>query len=197
MFFALLRKAVGDEPGSWPEIIVVFDGEQGSAERREADPGYKATRPDDDEALRPVRALGDVKAGLDFYQLLRDPAPGLGPVRVLNTARRPGSRLIGPAEVTAPVRGHAGPVRGLPGAVRRTRPTTSPASAESAPKPPQGCCPVHAQRLAALPGRHLARGRTAPWLRRRHDQRDDGERLHSPAGRGARVAGGPGLASPL
>lgn len=139
MFFALLRKAVNDELGSWPEILVVFDGEEGSAERREADPGYKANRPGGDEALRPIRALGDVKAGLDaccitwtevpdaeaddviatlaaaspgrevlimsadqdYYQLLRDPAPGLGPVRVLNTARRPGSRLIGPADVAA------------------------------------------------------------------------------------------------
>ena len=139
MFFALLRKAVNDELGTWPEILVVFDGEEGSAERREADPGYKANRPGGDEALRPIRALGDVKAGLDacgitwtevpdaeaddviatlaaaspgrevlimsadqdYYQLLRDPAPGLGPVRVLNTARRPGSRLIGPADVAA------------------------------------------------------------------------------------------------
>jgi DNA polymerase-1 len=37
----------------------------------------------------------------DYYQLLRDPAPGRGAVRVLNTARRPGSRLIGPADVNA------------------------------------------------------------------------------------------------
>jgi DNA polymerase I len=139
MFFALLRKAINDELGTWPEILVVSDGEEGSAERREADPGYKANRLGDDEALRPIRALGDVKAGLDacgitwteipdaeaddviatlaaaspgrevlimsadqdYYQLLRDPAPGLGPVRVLNTARRPGSRLIGAADVAA------------------------------------------------------------------------------------------------
>jgi DNA polymerase I len=37
----------------------------------------------------------------DYYQLLRDPGPASPGVRVLNTAMRPGSRLIGPAEVTA------------------------------------------------------------------------------------------------
>jgi DNA polymerase I len=35
----------------------------------------------------------------DYYQLLRDAGPGRGSVRVLNTARRAGSRLAGPAEV--------------------------------------------------------------------------------------------------
>lgn len=65
MFFALLRKAVNDELGTWPEVIVVFDGEDGSADRKEADSGYKANRPGDDEALRPIRALPDVKNGLD------------------------------------------------------------------------------------------------------------------------------------
>jgi hypothetical protein len=37
----------------------------------------------------------------DYYQLLRDAGPGHGSVRVLNTARRAGSRLAGPAEVRA------------------------------------------------------------------------------------------------
>ena len=37
----------------------------------------------------------------DYYQLLRDPGPTSPGVRVLNTAMRPGARLIGPAEVTA------------------------------------------------------------------------------------------------
>jgi DNA polymerase-1 len=37
----------------------------------------------------------------DYYQLLRDARPGHGSVRVLNTARRAGSRLAGPAEVRA------------------------------------------------------------------------------------------------
>jgi DNA polymerase-1 len=139
MFFALLRKAVTTELRSWPEIIAVFDGEHGSAARQETDPGYKATRPAGEQALRPILALADVKAGLDacgipwaedprqeaddviatlataatgrdvlimsadqdYYQLLRDPAPGHGAVRVLNTARKTGSRLIGPADVIA------------------------------------------------------------------------------------------------
>ena len=37
----------------------------------------------------------------DYYQLLRDAGPGHGSVRVLNTARRAGSRLADPAEVRA------------------------------------------------------------------------------------------------
>ncbi|MGH3157336.1 MAG: 5'-3' exonuclease [Streptosporangiaceae bacterium] len=139
MFFALLRKGINDELGDWPEVIVVFDGEHGSAGRKDIDPAYKATRPDTPDALRPLLALPDIKAGLDlhgitwieiedaeaddviatlaaastgrevligsmdqdFYQLLRDPDVGQAPVRVLNTAMRPGARLIGPAEVTA------------------------------------------------------------------------------------------------
>ena len=105
--------------------MVVFDGQDGAAHRKDTDPGYKATRPEDAEALRPILALADAKAGLDmhgiawieiddaeaddviatlaaaapdrdvliastdqdYYQLLRDPGPGLGAVRVLNTAR--------------------------------------------------------------------------------------------------------------
>jgi DNA polymerase-1 len=138
MFFALLRKGINDELPSWPEVIVVFDGEHGSAQRKDTDPGYKANRPESADALKPLLALPDVKAGLelfgiawveredaeaddviatlaarsahrdvlinsmdqDYYQLLRDPAPPRGAVRVLNTAMRPGHRLIGPAQVT-------------------------------------------------------------------------------------------------
>jgi DNA polymerase I len=139
MFFALLRKGINDELPGWPEVVVVFDGENGSAQRKEADSGYKANRPADDEARRPIRALPVVKAGLDlygiawvedsdaeaddmiatlaaacpdrdvliasmdqdYYQLVRDAGPGQGAVLILNTARRPGNRLIGPAEVQA------------------------------------------------------------------------------------------------
>jgi DNA polymerase I len=138
MFFALVRKGINDEFGHWPEVMVIFDGQDGSAHRKDTHPGYKATRPQAPEALRPILALADVKAGLDmhgitwieiddaeaddviatlatacpgrdvliastdqdYYQLLRDPGPDHGAVRVLNTAMRPGSRLIGPAEVT-------------------------------------------------------------------------------------------------
>jgi DNA polymerase I len=136
MFFALLRKGINEELPGWPEVVVVFDGEDGSAQRKETDSGYKANRRVDSEALRPIRALPAVKAGLDrfaitwveiqaeaddviatlaascperdvliasvdqdYYQLPRDAGPGRGSVRVLNTARRAGSRLVGPAEV--------------------------------------------------------------------------------------------------
>ena len=137
MFFALLRKGINEELPDWPEVVVVFDGENGSAQRKATDSDYKANRPDGDEALKPIRALPSVKAGLDlfaitwveiddaeaddviatlaascperdvliasvdqdYYQLLREAGPGRGSVRVLNTARRAGSRLAGPAEV--------------------------------------------------------------------------------------------------
>jgi DNA polymerase-1 len=139
MFFALLRKGINEELPGWPEVVVVFDGQDGSAQRKETDAGYKANRPADDNALKPILALPFVKAGLDlfaitwvevhdaeaddviatlaassperdvlissvdqdYYQLLRDAGPGHGSVRVLNTARRAGSRLAGPAEVRA------------------------------------------------------------------------------------------------
>jgi DNA polymerase I len=141
MFFALLRKGINDELGHWPEVMVIFDGQDGAAGRKDTDPLYKATRPASPEALRPILALPDVKTGLDtygitwieiddaeaeaddviatlvtahpsreiliasmdqdYYQLLRDPGPGGAGVRVLNTAMRPGARLIGPAEVIA------------------------------------------------------------------------------------------------
>ena len=64
-FFALLRAAVRDELTAFPEIVVVFDGEHGSAERRRVDPLYKAHRPRDEEFLAPIRSLPDVKRGLD------------------------------------------------------------------------------------------------------------------------------------
>lgn len=139
MFPALLRKGINDELVSWPEVIVVFDGEHGSDARKEADEDYKANRPDPAEAQgrNPIEALADVKAALDlfgiawveiddaeaddviatlvsrnphrnilinsmdqdYYQLLRDPEPGRGSVAVMNTAMRPGTRILGPAQV--------------------------------------------------------------------------------------------------
>jgi DNA polymerase-1 len=139
MFFALLRKGINEELPDWPEVVVVFDGQNGSAQRKETDSDYKANRAAGGEALKPILALPAVKAGLDlfaiawveiddaeaddviatlaasrperdvliasvdqdFCQLLRDAGPGRGSVRVLNTARRAGSRLVGPAEVRA------------------------------------------------------------------------------------------------
>lgn len=133
-FFALLRVAIRDEvPGGAPEVIVVFDGQFGGADRRAADGGYKAQRPTGDDALAPILFLPDVKQGLDnrgiawieidhaeaddaiatlvaatpaprpillmsrdqdYYQLVDDTR-----IRVLNTKRRAGDRLIGAAAV--------------------------------------------------------------------------------------------------
>jgi DNA polymerase I len=128
-FFALLRAGIRDNLSGPAEIFAVFDGEDGAAKRKAADPGYKANRPTG--TPEPVKALGDLKRGLDtsgigwveigdeeaddviatiatqsaprdvvimsgdkdYYQLLSQR------VRVLNTARKPGQRLIGPGEV--------------------------------------------------------------------------------------------------
>ncbi|MEU5882945.1 5'-3' exonuclease H3TH domain-containing protein [Spirillospora sp. NPDC047279] len=133
-FFTLLRAAIRDEVPAPPEVVVAFDVEGGSAARKLADPAYKANRPDDPAARRPLLSLPDVKAGLemygigwvepdgaeaddviatlvhashgrdrlvmsmdkDFYQLLDLPR-----VRVLNTALRPGDRLVGADRVHA------------------------------------------------------------------------------------------------
>lgn len=72
-FFALLRVAVRDHLlapdganlSSPPEVVVVFDGENGAAARKETHDGYKASRPTDPEALLPLQYLPDVKRGLD------------------------------------------------------------------------------------------------------------------------------------
>ncbi|WP_433216726.1 5'-3' exonuclease [Microtetraspora malaysiensis] len=66
-FFALLRVAIRDEIPDPPEVIVVFDGEYGSAARKETDPSYKANRVADETMLNPIRALPDIKRGLDAY----------------------------------------------------------------------------------------------------------------------------------
>ncbi|WP_240507030.1 5'-3' exonuclease [Thermoactinospora rubra] len=66
-FFALLRVAIREEIPHPPEVIVVFDGEYGSAARKQADAAYKANRPTDEAVLKPIRALPDVKRGLDAY----------------------------------------------------------------------------------------------------------------------------------
>ncbi len=69
-FFALLRVAVRDEvPAGPPEVIVVFDGQFGSAGRQAADAGYKAQRPADEAALAPIQFLPDVKQGLDTCRI--------------------------------------------------------------------------------------------------------------------------------
>jgi hypothetical protein len=50
MFFALLRKGINDEFSGWPEVMVVFDGQDGAGHRKDTDP---ATRPPARSALRP------------------------------------------------------------------------------------------------------------------------------------------------
>jgi DNA polymerase-1 len=52
-------------------------------------------------AAHPGRDILIASMDQDYYQLVGDPDPDHAAVRVLNTAMRPGSRLIGPAEVTA------------------------------------------------------------------------------------------------
>jgi DNA polymerase-1 len=130
MFFALLRKAVRENIPGEPEVLVIFDGEQGSAARKAMDPGYKANRTE--ETPLPVRSLPDIKRGLDAIGL---PWTEIGDheaddviasaarhaearrclilsrdrdfyqllsdrVHVLNTSRPAGHRVITPAEVT-------------------------------------------------------------------------------------------------
>jgi DNA polymerase I len=128
-FFALLRAGIRDNISGPTEILAVFDGEDGTAKRKAVEPGYKANRPAG--TPEPVKALGDIKRGLDacgigwieisdeeagdviatitaqaalrdvvimsgdkdYYQLLSQR------VRILNTARKAGQRLIGPGEV--------------------------------------------------------------------------------------------------
>jgi DNA polymerase-1 len=130
MFFALLRKAIRENFPSGPEVLVVFDGEMGSAGRKAIDPGYKANRPQ--ETPLPVRNLPDVKRGLDAIGLpwteigeheaddviasAARHAPGQhcyifsrdrdfyqllsNRVQILNTSRPAGQRIITPEEVS-------------------------------------------------------------------------------------------------
>jgi hypothetical protein len=41
--------------------------QHGAVDRKDTDPAYKATRPESPDALRPILALPDVKAGLDTF----------------------------------------------------------------------------------------------------------------------------------
>ncbi|MFE2409912.1 5'-3' exonuclease H3TH domain-containing protein [Kitasatospora sp. NPDC059408] len=67
-FFALLRATIRDDLDvAQPEVLVVFDGEHGTAGRVAADLEYKANREATPEALKPLRFLAPVKDGLDAY----------------------------------------------------------------------------------------------------------------------------------
>ncbi|WP_405007092.1 hypothetical protein OHV13_26120 [Kitasatospora purpeofusca] len=67
-FFALLRAAIRDDLDvAEPEVLVVFDGEHGSADRAATDQDYKANREATAEALKPLQFLAPVKDGLDAH----------------------------------------------------------------------------------------------------------------------------------
>jgi DNA polymerase-1 len=130
MFFALLRKAVRENIPGEPEVVVIFDGELGSADRKAVDPGYKANRPG--QTPLPIKSLPNVKRGLNAIGLPwieideheaddviasaarhaqdqhcfvfsrdRDFYQLLSDrVHVLNTSRAAGQRIITPEEIT-------------------------------------------------------------------------------------------------
>ncbi|MFD7902962.1 5'-3' exonuclease H3TH domain-containing protein [Kitasatospora sp. NPDC059747] len=67
-FFALLRATIRDDLDvAPPEVLVVFDGEHGAADRVATDQDYKANREATPEALKPLQFLAPVKDGLDAY----------------------------------------------------------------------------------------------------------------------------------
>ncbi|WP_327167719.1 MULTISPECIES: 5'-3' exonuclease [Streptomyces] len=67
-FFALLRASVRDDLDTGPvEICVVLDGENGSADRKDADSDYKANRESTPAALEPIQFLAPIKEALDGY----------------------------------------------------------------------------------------------------------------------------------
>lgn len=68
-FFALLRVAIREEFTAPPEVIVVFDGQHGAAERQATDSDYKANRVLDEAALKPIRAIPHVQEALTAYEL--------------------------------------------------------------------------------------------------------------------------------
>ncbi|MEU0465383.1 5'-3' exonuclease H3TH domain-containing protein [Amycolatopsis sp. NPDC006131] len=68
-FFALLRVAIREEFAAPPEVIVVFDGQHGAAERQATDGDYKANRVLDEAALKPIRAIPHVQEALTAYEL--------------------------------------------------------------------------------------------------------------------------------
>ncbi|MFJ8043812.1 5'-3' exonuclease H3TH domain-containing protein [Kitasatospora sp. NPDC096147] len=69
-FFALLRASIRDDLDvDPPEVVVVFDGEHGNADRAAEDSDYKANRESTPEALKPLQFLADVKTGLDQHSI--------------------------------------------------------------------------------------------------------------------------------
>lgn len=66
-FFALLRVAIREEIPEPPEVLVVFDGEHGAAERKDSNADYKANRVLDEASLKPLRAIPHVQQALTDY----------------------------------------------------------------------------------------------------------------------------------
>jgi DNA polymerase I len=58
----------------------VFDGENGSAQRKATDSDYKVNRPEGGEALKPILAQPAVKAGLGLYDITYPRAAGAGAI---------------------------------------------------------------------------------------------------------------------
>src|SRR5260370_32578812 len=57
MFFALLRKGINDDFSHWPELMVIFDGQDGAPDRKETDTRNTGTRTERPHPLRPLRAV--------------------------------------------------------------------------------------------------------------------------------------------
>lgn len=67
-FFALLRASIRDDLDLGPvEVCVVLDGENGSAQRKDAYADYKAHRQETPTALEPLQFLAPMKEALDGY----------------------------------------------------------------------------------------------------------------------------------
>ena len=124
MFFALLRKGINEELPGWPEVVVAFDGQDGSAQRKEADACYKANRPADDQALKPILALPSVKAGLDLFAITW---VEITDAEADEVDRHPGDELLGArdAPVTPAVTEHEAARMARRGCSTRSPPWTS------------------------------------------------------------------------
>jgi len=69
-FFALLRVAIREEMSTSPEVLVVFDDEHGTAERKDSDAEYKANRLLDNGAYKALRAIPHVQQALAAYGIV-------------------------------------------------------------------------------------------------------------------------------
>jgi DNA polymerase-1 len=98
-FFALLGVAIRKELPTLPEVLVVFDGEHGSQERKEVATDYKANRILDEAALRPLRAIPHVQRaltahGIQWIEVDTAEADDVIATLVATTARRQPDRQV-------------------------------------------------------------------------------------------------------